>query len=102
MAFSSALADHRIHWSFCIVIPRKREWCVKRCSDDKIGIHGIVEAGSVKRGAVDCPVRPAHLDVAAAHRGRLTYLQLRASRYGICYPTIEEIVHEPGLTSRKR
>ena len=31
----------------------------------------------------------------------LVYLQLRASKYGICYPTIDEIVHELGLTSKK-
>jgi hypothetical protein len=31
----------------------------------------------------------------------LIYLQLRASKYGICYPTIDEIVHELGLTSKK-
>jgi len=31
----------------------------------------------------------------------LLYLYLRASRYGICYPSIEEIVHELGLASKK-
>jgi hypothetical protein len=31
----------------------------------------------------------------------LIYLNLRASRYGICYPPIDEIVHELGLTSKK-
>lgn len=31
----------------------------------------------------------------------LLYLHLRASRYGICYPTAEEIVHELGLMSKK-
>lgn len=31
----------------------------------------------------------------------LIYLQLRASRYGICYPTIDEIVHDLALTSKK-
>jgi hypothetical protein len=31
----------------------------------------------------------------------LLYLHLRASRYGICYPPIDEIVHELGLTSKK-
>jgi GNAT superfamily N-acetyltransferase len=30
----------------------------------------------------------------------LIYLQLRASRYGICYPTYDEIVHELGLMER--
>lgn len=31
----------------------------------------------------------------------LIYLQLRASRYGICYPTLDEMVHELGLSGRK-
>jgi hypothetical protein len=31
----------------------------------------------------------------------LLYLHLRASRYGICYPPVDEIVHELGLTSKK-
>lgn len=31
----------------------------------------------------------------------LVYLHLRASRYGICYPATEEIIHELGLTSKK-
>jgi hypothetical protein len=31
----------------------------------------------------------------------LVYLMLRASRYGICYPTEEEIAHELGMSGRK-
>lgn len=31
----------------------------------------------------------------------LIYLNLRASQYGICYPTLEEIVYELGLSARK-
>lgn len=31
----------------------------------------------------------------------LVYLHLRASKYGICFPTLEEIVYELGLSSRK-
>jgi hypothetical protein len=31
----------------------------------------------------------------------LLYLYLRASRYGICYPSVDEIVYELGLTSKK-
>jgi len=31
----------------------------------------------------------------------LLYLYLRASRYGICYPSHDEMVHELGLTSKK-
>src|SRR3569833_2056651 len=30
----------------------------------------------------------------------LLYLYLRSSRYGICYPSTDEIVHELGLTSK--
>ena len=31
----------------------------------------------------------------------LLYLYLRCSRFGICYPSTDEIVHELGLTSKK-
>jgi len=31
----------------------------------------------------------------------LGYLQLRASRYGICFPSLEEMAHEIGLNGRK-
>jgi hypothetical protein len=31
----------------------------------------------------------------------LLYLYLRSSRYGICYPSLEEMVHELGLASKK-
>jgi hypothetical protein len=31
----------------------------------------------------------------------LLYLYLRSSRFGICYPPTDEIVHELGLTSKK-
>ena len=31
----------------------------------------------------------------------LLYLHLRSSRYGLCYPSADEIVHELGLTSKK-
>jgi hypothetical protein len=31
----------------------------------------------------------------------LVYLCLRASQYFICYPTLEEIVHDLGLSSRR-
>jgi len=31
----------------------------------------------------------------------LLYLYLRSSRYGICYPSTDEMVHELGLTSKK-
>lgn len=31
----------------------------------------------------------------------LLYLYLRSSRYGICYPSTEDMIHELGLTSKK-
>jgi len=31
----------------------------------------------------------------------LVYLQTRASKYGLCFPTLEEIVYELGLSGRK-
>src|SRR5712692_4552208 len=31
----------------------------------------------------------------------LIYLMTRASRYGICYPTVEEIAHDLGMSGRK-
>jgi hypothetical protein len=31
----------------------------------------------------------------------LVYLHLRASKFGICYPTLEEMAHELGLSGRK-
>jgi hypothetical protein len=31
----------------------------------------------------------------------LMYLVLRASKYGICYPTVEEIAHDLGMRGRK-
>ncbi len=55
------------------------------------------------KGFVPLPIlfRKLIRHLSAAELRVLVYLQLRASRYGICYPTIEEIVHELGLTSRK-
>lgn len=55
------------------------------------------------KGFVPLPIlfRKLIRHLSAAEIRVLTYLQLRTSRYGICYPTIEEIVHELGLTSRK-
>lgn len=47
------------------------------------------------------PMRKLIKHLSSAELRVLVYLQLRASRYGICYPTIDEIVHELGLTSRK-
>ena len=56
-----------------------------------------------EKGFIPVPIilRKLLRHLSAAEFRVLLYLQLRASRYGICYPTIEEIVHELGLTSRK-
>lgn len=39
--------------------------------------------------------------LSAAEFRVLAYLQMRASQYAICFPTLEEIAHELGLTGRK-
>jgi DNA-binding MarR family transcriptional regulator len=55
------------------------------------------------KGFVPLPIilRKLLPHLTAAELRVLIYLYLRASRYGICYPNIDEIVHELGLTSRK-
>ena len=56
-----------------------------------------------RKGFIPLPImfRKLIRHLSAAELRVLIYLHLRASRYGICYPTIDEIVHELGLTSRK-
>lgn len=56
-----------------------------------------------RKGFVPLPIifRKLMPHLSAAEIRVLVYLQLRASRHGICYPTIDEMVHELGLTSRK-
>jgi hypothetical protein len=56
-----------------------------------------------QKGFVPLPIvlRKLIRHLTAAELRVLIYLDLRASRFGICYPTIDEIVHELGLTSRK-
>jgi hypothetical protein len=39
--------------------------------------------------------------ISAVQLRVLVYLQLRASKYGICYPTLEEIAYDLGLGGRK-
>lgn len=56
-----------------------------------------------RKGFVPLPIilRKLLPHLSAAELRVLVYLYLRASRHGICYPNIDEIVHELGLTSRK-
>jgi len=56
-----------------------------------------------ERGFVPVPIimRKALRYLGSPETRVLLYLHLRASRYGICYPPIDEIVHEIGLTSKK-
>jgi hypothetical protein len=55
------------------------------------------------KGFVPLPIifRKLFRHLSAAGFRVLAYLHLRASRYGICYPTLEEIAHELGLSGRK-
>lgn len=56
-----------------------------------------------EKGFVPLPIilRKLIRHLSAPELRVLIYLQLRASRYGICYPTYDEIVHELGLMGRK-
>ncbi len=56
-----------------------------------------------EKGFVPVPIilRKLIRHLSAPELRVLMYLQLRASRYGICFPTYDEISHELGLTGRK-
>jgi hypothetical protein len=56
-----------------------------------------------RKGFVPLPIilRKALRHLTSPELRVLVYLQLRASRFGICYPTLDEIVHELGLTGKK-
>jgi hypothetical protein len=56
-----------------------------------------------EKGFVPVPIilRKLIRYISAPELRVLIYLYLRASRYGICYPTYDEIVHELGLMGRK-
>lgn len=56
-----------------------------------------------RKGFVPLPIllRKLLRHLSAAELRVFVYLALRASRYGICYPTLEEIAHEIGLNGRK-
>ena len=56
-----------------------------------------------EKGFVPVPIilRKLIRHVSAPELRVLMYLYLRASRYGICYPTYDEIVYELGLMGKK-
>jgi hypothetical protein len=56
-----------------------------------------------KKGFVPLPIllRKAIRHLSAPELRALIYLALRASRYGICYPTQDEIAYEVGLEGTK-
>jgi hypothetical protein len=56
-----------------------------------------------EKGFVPIPIilRKLIRHLSAPELRVLLYLHLRASRYGICYPSYDEIVHELGLMSKK-
>src|SRR5581483_7586219 len=58
---------------------------------------------TAKRGFVPLPilVRKLMRHLNAPEFRILTYLFLRASRYGVCFPTLEEMAYEIGLSGRK-
>ncbi len=58
---------------------------------------------TAKKGFVPLPIimRKLLRHLSAPEWRILTYLHLRCSRYGICYPTLEEIAYELGLSGRK-
>src|SRR5260370_17493542 len=58
---------------------------------------------TAKKGFVPLPIvmRKLLRHLSASEWRILTYLHLRCSRYGICYPTLEEMAYELGLSGRK-
>jgi hypothetical protein len=66
------------------------------------GAEGMV-FDVAEKGFVPVPIilRKLIRHLSAPELRVLIYLHLRASRYGICYPTYDEIVHELGLMGRK-
>lgn len=55
------------------------------------------------KGFVPLPIilRKLLKHISASELRVLVYLQLRASKYGICYPTLEEMAFDLGLGGRK-
>src|SRR6266700_1118630 len=74
---------------------RYRRTCFK--DGDKL----VFDTG--KKGFVPLPIimRKLLRHVSASEWRILTYLHLRCSRFGICYPTLEEMAYELGLSGRK-
>jgi len=58
---------------------------------------------TASKGFVPLPIifRKLLRHVSAPELRVLVYLQLRASKYGICYPTLEEMAYDLGLGGRK-
>ena len=58
---------------------------------------------TAKKGFVPLPIilRKLLRHLSAPEWRVLTYLCLRSSKYGICYPTLEEMAYELGLSGRK-
>jgi hypothetical protein len=56
-----------------------------------------------EKGFVPVPIilRKLMRHLSAPELRVLLYLYLRSSRFGICYPALDEIVHELGLMSKK-
>ena len=56
-----------------------------------------------RKGFVPLPIilRKVLWYLSPAELRVLVYLALRASKYGICYPTLEEIAHDLGMSGRK-
>ncbi len=58
---------------------------------------------TAKKGFVPLPIvlRKGLRVLSAAELRVLIYLMTRASKYGICYPTLEEIAYDLGMNGRK-
>jgi hypothetical protein len=58
---------------------------------------------TARKGFVPLPIilRKILWFLTAAEVRVLVYLTTRASKYGICYPTLEEIAHDLGMAGRK-
>lgn len=58
---------------------------------------------TASKGFIPLPIilRKLLRHISASELRVLVYLQLRASKYGICYPTLEEMAYDLGLGGRK-
>src|SRR5208282_1293099 len=64
---------------------------------------GSVVFDTAKKGFVPLPIvlRKGLRVLSAAELRVLIYLMTRASKYGFCYPTLEEIAYDLGMDGRK-